>query len=143
MKASKTTAGCLWALLCSVGLWSVSALAQSSGEYSVMPTTIDGGGVRSSAGSLEVSGAIGQADAGRLTGGSFEITGGFWLEVRRGDLNADGIVNVADHGVLVSCWTGPVAGSTNPDCAPADMNGDARVDLRDFGYLQSALLSGG
>ena len=42
--------------------------------------TIDGGGEMFSTGnSFELSGTIGQPDAGlTLTGGTFELTGGFW-----------------------------------------------------------------
>ena len=40
--------------------------------------TFDGGGQTSSAGSLAVSGTIGQPDTGFSCGGSFTIEGGFW-----------------------------------------------------------------
>ncbi len=41
--------------------------------------SIDGGGVMfSTGGGFELGGALGQPDAGLLTGGNFELTGGFW-----------------------------------------------------------------
>ncbi len=40
--------------------------------------TVDGGGQSSSAGGFEVTGTIGQPDAGDLAGGSFAVSGGFW-----------------------------------------------------------------
>ena len=40
--------------------------------------TIDGGGGTAVVGNLELSGTIGQADAGVLIGGGFELIGGFW-----------------------------------------------------------------
>ncbi len=41
--------------------------------------TIDGGGGATSAGGgFAVSGTIGQADAGRLSGGNYTLDGGFW-----------------------------------------------------------------
>jgi hypothetical protein len=40
--------------------------------------TVDGGGIASVAGSLEVTGSIGQPDAGVLVAGQLEIQGGFW-----------------------------------------------------------------
>lgn len=49
--------------------------------YAIDRYTIDGGGGRSSGGSYELQGTIGQPDADPLqpsTGGAFEITGGFW-----------------------------------------------------------------
>ena len=44
--------------------------------------TVDAGGVmRSEGGGFELSGTIGQPDAGHATAGSFELTGGFWAGV--------------------------------------------------------------
>lgn len=40
--------------------------------------TIDGGGVTSSAGTVTVTGSIGQPDAGELSWGSVVLSGGFW-----------------------------------------------------------------
>src|SRR5690242_302022 len=40
--------------------------------------TIDGGGGTSTGGVFSVSGTIGQADAGAMSGGNFSVTGGFW-----------------------------------------------------------------
>lgn len=52
------------------------AVAQLSIDWS----TIDGGGGTSSGGAYSMSGTIGQPDARQLpmTGGSYEMTGGFW-----------------------------------------------------------------
>jgi hypothetical protein len=49
-------------------------------DYTIDWYTIDGGGAMfSTGGELEVSGTIGQPDAGGpLTGGQFELIGGFW-----------------------------------------------------------------
>jgi hypothetical protein len=41
--------------------------------------TIDGGGGTSQGGSSSISGTIGQPDAGRLSGGDYQIRGGFWI----------------------------------------------------------------
>jgi hypothetical protein len=51
------------------------SLAQS---YSIDWFTIDGGGGTSTGGVYSVSGTIGQPDAGRMTGGTFTLDGGFW-----------------------------------------------------------------
>lgn len=40
--------------------------------------TIDGGGGRSAAGALVLSGTVGQPDAANMAGGSYALTGGFW-----------------------------------------------------------------
>src|SRR6266699_156285 len=54
---------------------STTALAQS---YSLDWFTIDGGGGTSTGGLYSVSGTIGQPDAGKMSGGSYTIDGGFW-----------------------------------------------------------------
>jgi len=40
--------------------------------------TVDGGGGAASGGSYTLTGAIGQPDAGVLTGGDYTLGGGFW-----------------------------------------------------------------
>ena len=54
------------------------AVGQSRGGFDLSWFTIDGGGGTSTGGGYSVSGTIGQPDAGVLSGGSYEITGGFW-----------------------------------------------------------------
>ena len=57
-------------------LMPVAIFAQS---YSIDWYKVAGGGGTSTGGTYQVSGTIGQPDAGGpLTGGSFSITGGFW-----------------------------------------------------------------
>ncbi len=47
-------------------------------DYKISWSTIDGGGGVSSGGAYELSGTIGQPDAGNLAGGQYEVLGGFW-----------------------------------------------------------------
>ncbi len=48
-------------------------------QFSIDWYTIDGGGGTSAGGTFELSGTIGQPDAGpEMTGGTFSLTGGFW-----------------------------------------------------------------
>lgn len=65
------------------GIALFSAFAASRGRaqtFDLSWHTVDGGGAMSATGgSFELSGTIGQADAGGpLTGGAFSLTGGFW-----------------------------------------------------------------
>jgi len=58
-----------------------TALAQTGGPYALTWSSIAGGGgsLSTAPGSgYELSGAIGQPNAGPLTGGSYELKGGFW-----------------------------------------------------------------
>ncbi len=98
--------------------------------------SIDGGGVmRSTGGDFELSGTIGQHDAGRMGGGAFELTGGFWFEVVASDCNEDGVVNTIDHNSFENCLSGP-AGSLISGCACFDFDGDSKITLEDFATLQ-------
>ena len=105
-------------------------------EFDLSWHSIDGGGVmRSTGGDFELSGTIGQPDAGRMSGGTFEVTGGFWFEVAPSDCNEDGVVNTVDHGSFEDCLGGP-AGSLISGCACFDVDGDSKITLEDFATLQ-------
>lgn len=82
--------------------WSIVA-SSAGGPFTIDWYSIDGGGVMlSSAGNLELSGTIGQPDAGRLTGGGLTLVGGFW-----------GVAEVA--GPPGPCTQ--IVSSNPPDCA--------------------------
>ncbi len=54
---------------------------------------------------------------------------------RFGDVNIDGAVNAADFTAMANCLTGPGV-TASPGCAPADLSGDADVDVDDIAVLQ-------
>jgi FlgD Ig-like domain len=55
------------------------AAGEASAQLSISRFTIDGGGgTRSTGGTFALGGTIGQPDAGRLSGSSFTLSGGFW-----------------------------------------------------------------
>lgn len=60
-------------VLCLAGV--PSLMAQT---YSIDWFSIDGGGGTSSGGGYVLSGTVGQPDAGRMSGGSYSLEGGFW-----------------------------------------------------------------
>ncbi len=75
----------------------------SGGSFEIVSYTIDGGGIiDSSGGAFSLSGTVGQPDAGgTMTGGSFELTGGFWATVPAVGCDADlaapfGVLNLQD-----------------------------------------------
>ncbi len=57
-----------------------TALAQSGDGYDLTWWTVDGGGASGDAGGngYTLDGAIGQPDAGALTGNDYTLVGGFW-----------------------------------------------------------------
>ena len=100
--------------------------------------SVDGGGGVSSGGTLEVSGTIGQHDAGAMAGGSLELVGGFWAvtlpALCAGDVDGDGTVNITDLGILLSNF-GIAVGATRSD---GDLSGDGAVNITDLGELLAA-----
>ncbi|MEM8993694.1 MAG: hypothetical protein AAGF23_02760 [Acidobacteriota bacterium] len=78
-----------WGLLVLSGL-AVAGLAAAGSGYAVRPFSIDGGGGRSAGGDYVLDGAIGQADAGALSGGGFRIEGGVLPGGEAGVLFCDG-----------------------------------------------------
>lgn len=110
-------------------------------QYAINWYTIDGGGGTSSGGVYEVSGTIGQPDAGPvMTGGDFALTGGFWAlhaiqtpgaPFLRIQPAGPGQATVSwapdDPGWVLQesltleppAWTNAPSGSTNPITVPA------------------------
>ncbi len=98
--------------------------------------SIDGGGImRSSSGNIEMSATIGQLDAGVLSGGGIELTGGFWFRVSPMDCDENGSVGFGDYQRFLDCVTGPVP-PVLEDCRCCDANASNTVDLLDWGIFQ-------
>jgi uncharacterized membrane protein len=57
------------------------SVALAQGDYDISWFTVDGGGGNSIGGPYTLSGTAGQPDAGVLSGGTYAVTGGFWVGV--------------------------------------------------------------
>jgi len=109
-----------------------------AGDFEITRSTIDGGGAMRSAGdTFELSGTIGQSDAGSMTGGSFDLSGGFWFPLAPADCNEDGRVSLLDYEVFATCLTGPDT-SVGSGCECYDVNHSGTIDMRDVTELQAA-----
>lgn len=76
-----------------IGWTVITASAQSGGIYDLTWNSIDGGGVTSSiGGAYSLGGTIGQPDAGTLSGGTYTLNGGFWVDTFGNRLNLPLIV---------------------------------------------------
>lgn len=108
--------------------------------------SIDGGGVMlSGGGGFQLSGTIGQADAGpvfgSMSGGDFEIRGGFWPAfvpgcACLGDMNGDGKRDGSDIQRFLTCI---VAGGS---CACSDVDGNSVISIDDVADFVNDLLTG-
>jgi len=129
-------------LIVSSALVHVAAAGALVADLEIDWWTVDGGGVLvATGGVLELSGTIGQPDAGVvMTGGTLELTGGFWAAaaigpVLPGDCNGDGHVDLDDYRIFAPCLWGPGGGlGTDCECFDLDFSGD--VDLFDFAMFQ-------
>lgn len=116
--------------------------AASGTDFDLDWFTVNGGGATWTAGGdFELSGTIGQVEAGTLVGGDYDLIGGFWGGVTGlsapGDCDGDGDIDLDDFQVLAECLLGPDNGlSPDCDCADSDVDGDA--DLRDCANFQQA-----
>lgn len=129
------------ALLLAVLSFQHSAFSQS---YSIDWHTIDGGGGTSTGGVYQVSGTIGQADVGTMSGGPFSLTGGFWAlpaavqsegapmltiaEAAPGFATISWLPATGTNWVLQETgnlspplWTNSPSGATNPIVVPATL----------------------
>ncbi len=108
--------------------------------YTIDWWTIDSGGAMWSTGdTYELSGTTGQHDAGEMSGGSYTLSGGFWISAEptwaQGDCDHDGDVDLDDFADLDACLSGPTGGlGTGCECFDFDSDGDN--DLLDFAEFQ-------
>jgi len=118
-----------------------AGIVLAGGIFDLSRSTSDGGGgMFSTGGDFGLSGTIGQADAGFMNGGAFELAGGFWFSEPLGDCNASGSADLFDHQDFSDCLSGPDSGLISSDCNCFDQDGDNDVDLGDFEIFQAAFL---
>jgi len=100
--------------------------------YEIRWHTVDCGGGSSSGGPFELSGTIGQHDAGNpMTGGAFGVTGGYWAASQGciADCNDDGTLNILDFVCFQQLF--------QADDPAADCNGDGLLNIIDFVCFQT------
>jgi len=121
----------------------LAASTVTGDDYEVDRYTIDGGGeMFSSGGDFELSGTVGQPDAGTSTGGDYALTGGFWFGQVCGDCNYDGGIDLGDFQAFDPCLSGP-GGGLDAGCGCLDFDGDEDADLADFARFQVAFTGSG
>jgi len=126
-------------LLCGSVLPVIAAGAQA---LEIPWFTVDGGGGTSSGGAFVLRGTVGQYDAGvaTLTGGAYEVVGGFWAGDAGGGCNAAdlappfGLLDLADVSAFVAAFTA--------QDLLADLDGSGTLDLADISIFVAAFLAG-
>lgn len=124
-----------------ISMTAVANAGPSGGQFEITWYTIDAGGTSSAVGgSFELSGTIGQPDAGaQMSGGQFSLLGGFWPGVTTpdacpGDLTGDGMLNFFDVSAFLAAYTAqePVA----------DFTGDGLFNFFDVSAFLAAYSAG-
>jgi hypothetical protein len=124
------------------GAIAVSSQTPGVGTMEITRSTIDGGGLMfSTGGDFELSGTIGQPDAGVMAGDNFELTGGFWFQTPPSDCDNDGGVSLLDHASFTECLSGPESTPADAHCRCFDVDFDGDVDAGDFALLQATFTS--
>lgn len=128
-------------MLTILALFSVSILSASAvAQFEITRFTIDGGGGTSSGLDFDLSGTVGQADAGTMSDGTFTVNGGFWASVEcacLSDVNGDGLIDGLDIQDFVDCLVGVGA-----ICECADLLGDGVLDINDVPDFVDDMLTG-
>ena len=124
-----------------VPIMTIASLTMADPSFEIDWHTINGGGVMfSTGGEFELSGTVGQPDAGGPMVGpaesGFELTGGFWFAQVPGDCVFDGAVNLLDYTTFIDCLVGPSTLLTGGGCACLDLDKDQDVDLFDYRLFQ-------
>ena len=130
-------------LACLIVTLAAAAAGAHGQDFTIDWHTIDGGGEMFSAGGdFELSGTIGQPDAGdTMTGGDFELTGGFWAIGSTSsscdpcDMDCVPPVNALD----IEFFIGLLFDNTDPCCgvrgevgSTGDVNGDGSITAADI-----------
>ena len=111
------------------------AVSSANGIYEISWYTIDGGGGTISGGSYQLSGTIGQPDAGYHDGGLYELLGGFWVG---GSLC---IVDLSDFAQFAAYWLEVSCDSGNDYCGGANLDGENGVNIDDLTILANEWLN--
>lgn len=124
----------------------MAVVSAAAAQFAVDWYTVDGGGAMfTTGGNYELSGTIGQPDAGvTMTGGSYSLTGGFWVVAAPtpgaclGDVNCDGKVDFKDIDPFVARLgcpaSNPATCNAPANCTwlNADINQDGSVTFQDI-----------
>ena len=103
-------------------------------SYSIDWFTIDGGGGTSTGATYQVSGTIGQPDAGgAMSGGQFSVTGGFWSLISVVQTAGAPKLNISHSGNTVTVYWQDVSGwslqQNNNLTLPANWSGSGGVTI--------------
>jgi hypothetical protein len=119
-------------LIMCILLFSLPAIA----DYEISWHTTDGGGGRSSGGDFAIVGTIGQPDAGDMSGGDFQLSGGFWSRGPQALLMC--LVNFEHFAEFAKNWLDTPCSAGNNWCDGADLDWSGSVgltDIRDLAYF--------
>src|SRR6266516_7634652 len=99
-------------LILALGVLLAGGATVGAQTFAIDWVTIDGGGGTSTGGVYSVSGTIGQPDAGKMSGGSYTIDGGFWGILAAVQTPGAPLLSVArtTTNTVAVYWPSPAAG---------------------------------
>jgi hypothetical protein len=118
-----------------LGVILLTGLASAVADYTIAWYSVDGGSSVCTGGDYALSGSLGQAEATETSGGTYTLTGGFWIGCIPGDSDCDGDVDLNDYDTFAACLEGPGC-SLGAGCGCFDFDEDGDVDLADFAEFQ-------
>ena len=114
------------ATLCQAGM--------ESENYQIPKSVLSGGGAFMASENFGTGATLGQSSGiGPLTSANYDLQAGFWYwVVMGGDVNGDGIIDLADLVLSLQL----VTGTSDPDGhGGADVNGDGHIGVAEAVYI--------
>jgi hypothetical protein len=121
------------------------ALTAAAVAFDLHWSAIMPGGTIMTGGPFTLVATVGQADAGRMSGGAFGVVGGFHAaqiagQSGPGDCDGDGDIDLSDYGDLANCLSGPGGGFSSASCECFDFDAGGYIDLADFASFQKSFV---
>ncbi len=127
-------------------LWPVASIVQAA-DIDLPWFTIDGGGTMvGRSGEIRLDGTIGQPDAGVMSSGRFELTGGFWAVTQHPACSPTGpfVVHRASDPAAATSASSPCSGYIDPRVESSDgITADLGIDHIMFAFNEPVVGAGG
>lgn len=129
-----------------IAMFAIAGLTQSaSAQFDISWYTIDSGGGNSAGGVFQLSGTIGQHDAGVMSGGQYTLTGGYWSGAGEAPCYADCDTSTGKGNLDIFdflCFQDSFVAVEPYACDCDTVSGPLICDIFDFLCFQDAFVAG-